>query len=120
MLVGVGDAPIVFFFEFVFRGAGVGVAALPKCFDELLPFIIRAQILERFPFLIGDDVRYFLLNPLLVGAFIFLRGLLLPLLLGFVGFILLDGNRLDGMTEQAPKDRGDDKKSYPSDLIRSR
>ena len=68
MLVGIRDAPVVFFAEFVFRGIGVGVAPLPERLDEVVALFIVRQAFEGLQFLVGDDPAHILVHPLLVGA----------------------------------------------------
>ncbi len=67
MLVGVGDAAIMLFAKLVFRGVGIGIAAQPELLDEGFSFLIVAQVLERPPFIIADDVAHILFKPGLVG-----------------------------------------------------
>ena len=92
MLVGVGDAAVVLFLEFVFYGVGRGIAAQPELLDELLALFVGVQLLEGCALFVGDDVDDVFVQPLLVGRF----QLFLELL-----FLLLDllfGQRLgDGL-----------------------
>src|ERR1035438_9893936 len=62
-----------------------GVAPQPELLDELLALFVRLQPLERRPFLVGDDVRHILVEPLAIGRFQLLAELLfllLPFLIG--------------------------------------
>ena len=62
-LVGVSDAPVVFFFEFVLKGIGRGVAAQPELLDKLFPLVRgseRFQACQLFP---ADDVCDILIKP---------------------------------------------------------
>src|SRR5208282_701202 len=72
VFVGIGDAAVVFLFEFVLGAAGVGVAPLPERLDKLLPLVVSAELLEGRPLLRGDDVRDFFAQPLLVSALVLL------------------------------------------------
>ena len=45
MLVGIGDAAVVLFFEFVLFGIGRGVAAQPELLDELLALFVGSELL---------------------------------------------------------------------------
>src|SRR5262249_9119079 len=67
MLVGVGDAAVVFFLELVFDGIGSGIAPQPELLDELLAFFIVLQAAESRPFFISDDQCNVLAGPLIVG-----------------------------------------------------
>jgi hypothetical protein len=67
MLIGIRDAPVMLFFEFVFYRVRGGVAPQPELLDELVPFFIVGQLLECRPFLVGDDVADVLVQPLLVS-----------------------------------------------------
>jgi hypothetical protein len=49
--------------ECVGRGIRVGIAFAPKRIDELVPRVIGRQLQEKFPFIIGDQVVYFLMQP---------------------------------------------------------
>ena len=46
MLVGVGDAPVMLFLEFVFDGVRGGIAAQPELFDELFALFVGFQLLN--------------------------------------------------------------------------
>lgn len=46
VLIGVGDAGVVLFAELVVGGVGVGVAAEPELFDELVALFVVAELLE--------------------------------------------------------------------------
>ena len=66
VLVGIGDAAVVLFAEFVFRRVGIGIAAQPELLDEGFALLVVAQVLERLPLLVGDDVGDVLVEPRLV------------------------------------------------------
>src|SRR5579871_3201855 len=67
MLVGICDAAVVLFHEFVSRRAGGGVAALPELLYELPPLLVSLQALEGCALLVGDDVGYILIHPFGIG-----------------------------------------------------
>src|SRR5450432_125743 len=69
VLVGVGDAAVVFFLKLVFHGVRGGIAAQPEIFDERLALLVGLETLERGALLIGDDVRHIFVEPLAVGGF---------------------------------------------------
>ena len=66
MLVGVGDAAVVFFLEGVFGGIGIGIAALPELLDELLAFFVGLEMQEGVALFGGDDVDDVFVEPLLI------------------------------------------------------
>ena len=66
MLVGVGDAPVVLFLEFVFFRVRSGIAPLPEVLDELVALRIGGQLLEGRHLFIGDDPAHVLIEPALV------------------------------------------------------
>ncbi len=51
MLVGVRDAPVVLFAEFVIRRIRVRIAPQPELFNECVPLLVVAQALERLAIL---------------------------------------------------------------------
>ena len=80
MLIGVGDAPVVFFFIFVVFSIWSRIAALPERLNKLVALGIRAQLLERGELFIGDDPADILVQPpLVIRAFFFLGGFALLL-----------------------------------------
>jgi hypothetical protein len=84
MLVGVGNALVVLFFEFVLFGIGRGIAALPEGFNEVVALFVVGELLEGGPLFVCDDVGDVFVEPLLVGLAQFLlegAGILLALLL---------------------------------------
>ena len=68
VLVGIGDAPVVLFAEFVLRRIRIGVAAQPELLDEGVPLLVVAQVLEGLALFVGDDPGHVLVQPGLVGA----------------------------------------------------
>ncbi len=91
MVVGILNAPVVLFAEFVVGGVGIGVAAQPELLDERLALLIVAQVLEGLPFFVGNDVGHILVEPGLVGALQFLPDFLLRLEFFLVGALALQG-----------------------------
>src|SRR6266700_6126844 len=73
MLVGVSDSAVILLFEFVGCASRIGIATLPEAFDELLALIIGGKLFECLPLFTSDNVRDFLVDPLLVRASQFLR-----------------------------------------------
>ena len=69
VVVGVLDAPIVFFAKLIIGRVGVRIPAQPELLDECFALLIIAEVLECFALFIGDDVGNFVLQPGLVGAF---------------------------------------------------
>ena len=65
MLVGIRDTAIMFLFELVLNRARRRIAPLPELLDELFPFVIGRQFLERGALFIGDDVDHVLIQPLM-------------------------------------------------------
>ena len=85
VVVGILDAPIVLFAEFVVGRVGIGIAAQPELLDERLALFVVAQVLECLPLFVRDDVGHVLIEPGLVGAFQLLPDFLLRLELLLVG-----------------------------------
>src|SRR5262249_7759218 len=77
IFVGVRDAPVVLFLEFVFDRVRGRVAAKPEVLDELLPLFVGLKALERGALFIGDDVRDVFVEPLAIGGLQLLAELLL-------------------------------------------
>ena len=100
LLIGVSDAPVIFFLELVLRVTGVGIAPLPEGLNELFPLIISGELLESTSFLVGNDVRDFFIEPLLIGALHFflhrLAALLFRLVHLLVGVCVLRGRLQNG------------------------
>src|SRR6266849_357195 len=96
-LVGVGDAPVVFFLELVFFGIGSRVATEPELFDELLALIVGAEAFPSLLFLIRDDVGNVLIEPLFVGSFELFAQLFFLFAALSVGHGLGDGLALRGI-----------------------
>src|SRR5437660_12895579 len=67
MLVGVGDALVIFLAILVFVGVGIGIAPPPKLFDKALALVVSLELLEGLPLFIGDDVSDVLFQPILVS-----------------------------------------------------
>src|ERR1017187_3303752 len=66
-LIGVGDAAVVLFFEFILFGIRSWITAQPELFDEALAFSVVRETIERPALLIGDDVGNVDVQPNLVG-----------------------------------------------------
>ena len=91
MLVGIGDAAVVFFFIGIIHRIGIGIAALPELLDEVLAFLVGLQLQESFALGVRDDIGHVLAQPLLVGRGKFLQDLFLAGLLGFAGVLFFVG-----------------------------
>src|SRR5579862_7628754 len=79
VLIGVGNTPVVFLAELVFRRVWIGIAPEPELFDERVAFLVVAKGFERFALVVGDDIGHVLVKPGLVGALQFLPNRLLSL-----------------------------------------
>src|SRR5271165_1427019 len=66
VLVCVLNAAVMLVFELVVFAVGIGVAAVPEGFDELLALLFVGELHERLTFFVGDDPTYVLVQPLLV------------------------------------------------------
>ena len=84
-LVGVSDAAVVLFLEFVFDGVRGGVAAQPELFDELLALFIGLQAFERGALFVGDDVGHVFIEPFAVRRLELFAQFFVSSLLFFVG-----------------------------------
>jgi hypothetical protein len=69
VLVSVGAAAIVLFFEFVFFSIRSGIATPPEGLYKTGPLGVITQLIECRQFLRGDDVGYVFIPPLLVTVF---------------------------------------------------
>ncbi len=67
VLVGVGDAAVVFFLKLVFFGVGGGIAALPEGLNELVALFVVGELHERGFFFVADDPANIFVEPLAVG-----------------------------------------------------
>src|SRR5581483_2014082 len=67
VLVGVGNAPVVLFFKFVFRCIWSGVAAKPELLNKLVALLIVRELLEDRLFFRGDDVANVFVQPFFIG-----------------------------------------------------
>src|SRR5437660_2670613 len=67
MLVGVGDALVIFLAILVFVGVRIGIAAPPKLLDEALALIVGLELPKGLPLFIGDNVSDVLFQPILVS-----------------------------------------------------
>src|ERR1017187_6605790 len=122
MLIGVSNAPVIFLFEFVFRTAGVRIAALPEVFYERLTLVVGGEFLKGSPLFVSNNVGNFLAQPLLVGRLHFhAESLLAPLfcLTGFLGsvlFLVVAAIWREGMQDGNADDEGerDDQTKRPA------
>src|SRR5580658_10702389 len=68
VLVGVGDAAVVLFAEFVVGRIGIWVAAKPELLDERVALFIVREIPKGLTLFVRNDVGDVLIEPCLVGA----------------------------------------------------
>src|SRR5580704_8008075 len=68
MLVGIGDAAIVLFFEGILGRIRVWIAAQPELLDELLALFVGLQAEEGAALFRRDDVGYIFVEPLFIGS----------------------------------------------------
>src|SRR2546426_142658 len=66
MLVGIGDALVVLLAKLVFIGVGIGIAPAPELFNESFALVVGFELLESLAFVLGDDVRDVLIQPIFV------------------------------------------------------
>ncbi len=73
MFVGIGEAAVVLFFEFVDRGVGIGIVAVENYFDELLAFFVGAEAIKGGALFRRDDVDEIFVEDVLeaVAEFVF-------------------------------------------------
>src|SRR5438552_11189516 len=69
MLVGIGDAPVVFVLKFVVLAIRIRVAPLPEGFNELVAFFVIRELGEGLALVISNDPAHIFVQPLLVFAF---------------------------------------------------
>src|SRR5688572_21541570 len=67
LLVGVGDAFVIFLAVFVLLGVGIRIAAAPKILDKILALFVRLKGHERALFVLRDDIGDVIVQPALVG-----------------------------------------------------
>src|SRR4030095_13199120 len=63
MLIGIGNALVVFLFELVLIGVGVGIAPAPEFLDKPFPFIVGCQFFKSLPLFVRNDISDVLLKP---------------------------------------------------------
>ena len=68
MLVGIRNAPVMFFLGGIIGGIRIGIAPLPELLDKLFALFVGLQLYERAPLLIGNNVDDVFVQPFLVGA----------------------------------------------------
>ena len=69
VVVGIGDAAVVLFLEFVLDGIGRRIPPQPELLDELLTLFVSVQALECGPLFVSDNVSDVLLEPLFIRGF---------------------------------------------------
>jgi len=95
VFVGVGDTAIVFFFEFVDGGVGIGIAAVENYFDELFALFVATEAVEGGAFFWPDDVDQVFVDDVLEAVAEFVLGFLELFFVLFFGLRFLRG-RLGG------------------------
>jgi hypothetical protein len=100
VFIGVGDAAVVLFFEFVFFGIRSGVATKPELFDETLALAVVREGMERTAFFVGDDVGGVDSFPDLVGRLQFAAQFLVALFLFFWRQGFCDRVRLRSLSDR--------------------
>ena len=66
--IGIGDAPIVVFFEGIFSRIRIRIAELPEMFDELFAFLVGTKPEESRALFGTDDIRDFILQPIRIAV----------------------------------------------------
>ncbi len=90
VLVGVSDAPIMLFAEFVLRRIRIGIAPQPEVFDKGVALLVVRESLEGLALFVGDDVGHILIQPGFVCALQLLPDGLLSRELLLVGALALE------------------------------
>ena len=85
VFVGVDDAAVVFFLEFVDGGVGIGIVVLPENFNELFALFICAEAFESGNFARGEEIFPIFFQELAEVEAEFVLGLFLLLLLLSLG-----------------------------------
>jgi hypothetical protein len=75
MFIGIGDAAVVFFLEFVDRTVGGGIPTHPELLDEVFFLFCGSELQKSIAFLGRNDVDHILVDPLL-EILVLLSGLL--------------------------------------------
>ena len=82
VFVGVGNAAVVLFLEFILRRVRSWIAAQPELLDKLVPLFVVGKLFKGGHFFRSDDVNHVLVEPLLIGGTqLLLQGLGIGLLL---------------------------------------
>src|ERR1035437_1874267 len=68
MFVGVGNAAVVLFLEFVLRRVRSRIPAQPELFDKLVTLLVVRELFEGGHFFRSHDVTHVFVEPLLVGG----------------------------------------------------
>ena len=69
MIVGVGNAPVVLFLEFVKSCARVGVAPTPELFDKIFLFLGAGKLFKNRFLLSANNVNDMFIEPFLILVF---------------------------------------------------
>src|SRR5258708_20283168 len=71
MLVGIGDAPVMFFLKGIFTQLRLGISQVPKMFYELIALFVGAELQVSGALCGGNNVRHIVVQPiaLIVGQF---------------------------------------------------
>ena len=71
MLVGIGDAPVMFFLKGIFTQLRFGISQVPKMFYELISLFAGAELQVSGALRGGNNVRHIVVQPiaLIVGQF---------------------------------------------------
>src|SRR5712671_6843696 len=69
MLVGIGDAPVMFFLKGIFTQLRLGISQVPKMFYELIALFVGAELQVSGALCGGNNVRHIVVQPiaLIVG-----------------------------------------------------
>ena len=123
VFIGVRDATVVLFFEFVDGGIGIGIAALEDDFDELFAFFVGAESVEGGAFLRSDDVDQVFFDDVLETVAEFVFGSFDLFFALFFGLGFLRGGRRSRtllsecmQTEQEDCGRRENRKAHESPL----
>src|SRR5215472_2600340 len=76
MFVGIGQAAVVLFLEFIYRGLRIGIPDLPEVLDEIVALDVVGEFFESASLLAGDDVGNDLIQPFPISLIVTLRMLL--------------------------------------------
>ena len=108
MLIGIGDAPVMFFLERILRRILIGIAPLPERLDVLFALFVGLQFQEEFALVVGNDVDHVLFEPLPVRRSQLFDELLVALVVLFLGSLLICGT-----LPEHDRARTDSRSQYP-------